>query len=56
MTPMRKISSGDQVVITGRPRNDTFSTARTGPCRKEAVPEVTGLALCTTGQGYGSLP
>ena len=56
MTPMRQISSGDEVSITGCPPNDVLSTARTGPCRMEAVPGVTGLALYTRGQGLGSLP
>jgi hypothetical protein len=38
MTPMGKISPGDEVSITGCPVKDAFSTARTGPCRMEAVP------------------
>ena len=56
MTPMRKISSGDEISIAGCPLNDVLSTARTGPCRMEEVPGVTGLTLYTTGQGFGSLP
>lgn len=56
VTPMRKISSGGEFSITGCPPNDAFSTARTGPCRIEALPGVTGLALYKTGQGFGSLP